>query len=280
MALSLMIDYEWSVEEGEYEEALLAIESAKLLYKKHQLWEEYVNVLVKMSGFADYLDDATKSNYAKQALDAAKLYLPQQHLLLAAAYRQKGEVCTIYEKYDSSLYYYKKALPIFEDYRDWEEVAWTKLLQSVNYYYLGETESGLRELEDGLWDTQNWSEDIYSSLFNLRGIFYKDKGDLSNVITNTEDALSLELSNHTSIDSAFLGSLYNNMGIAYDKKGDIKRAIDYYQKALTQFQQLNKEGSNQVRSNINIGIALLSQEKNKEAISIFQKEPIITYSTS
>ncbi|MCG8328789.1 MAG: CHAT domain-containing protein [Chitinophagales bacterium] len=280
-AISLLIEHDDLVEKGRYEKALLYIDSASHLYEKHQLWEKYIETLVDIAAFADYLDYDTKAVYAKQALLAAQSKLPANHLLLADAYRQNGEVYTAFQEYDSSLYFYEKALPIFELYQEWEQMAWSKLLQAVNYYYLGKNEAGLKLLEGPFWESENFTKDIYSTLYNLRGIFYKKRGDLTQVIHTTEKALSLELSKSlTDFDSSFVATLYNNMGIAYEAKGDLKRAMDYYQKALHRFQQLPGQTTNQIIGRINIGQLLLSQQKGKTALPYFlenvallEKEP-------
>ena len=261
-ALSLKNEYRWLVKEGKYEAALTQLDAAGKLYEKHQLWEKYVETLVKTAMFSDTLDYETKAIYAKQALTIAKAKLPNDHLLLANAYRQNGEVYTAFQQYDSSLYCYDKALPIFEAYQKNEEIAWTKILQAVNYYYMGEHQTGQQILEEAFWSSTNLSEEVYSSLYNLRGVFYQEAGDLSQVIANTKQSLALVLANPPAeIDSSFLASLHNNLGVAYDAKGDLRRAMDYYQKALALFQKLPGHTRRQISSSQNIGLAIDESKK-------------------
>ena len=182
---------------------------------------------------------------------------------------------TAFQQYDSSLYCYDKALPIFEAYQKNEEIAWTKLLQAVNYYYLGENEIGQQLLEEPFWKLQSLSKDIHSVLYNLRGIFYRETGDLSQLITATENALSIELERKPPVDSSYVATLYNNLGIAHENRGDFKRASDYFLKALNLFQQLPNEVDKQIILGENIGRILLKQKKDKAAIPYFKKNTVL-----
>jgi len=270
-ALSQLIEYEALKESGQYQDALLAIQSASELYEKHELWERHVEVLIEISAFADLLDYTTKSVYSGKALAAARAHLPGNHPFLADAYRQRGEVYTAFEQYDSSLYCYKQALPIFELHENWEEIAWTKLLQAVNYYYSGEIKTGLQILRDTFWENQTFSKDIYSSLYNLQGVFNNEIGDLSQVIISTEKALAIELaSDPATLDSAFVASIYNNLGIAHYTKGDLRRAEDYYQKSSQLSQQLPGEVSLQIDNERNIGQVLMRQNATEKALTFFR----------
>jgi CHAT domain-containing protein len=267
LAVSLLIASDDLIDESRFKAALSCMDSAAQLYAKHELWGKQAEVLIKASVYADYLDYQTKANYAKRALSVAQARLPENHLLLADAYRQNGEVYTAFQLYDSSMYYYKKALPIFEYHEKTEQIAWCRLLQAVNYYYLGENEAGQQLLEGAFWKPGAFETDIYSVLYNLRGVFYNEFGDLPAVIKNAQKSLSLELSREeTDFDSSFIATIYNNLGVAYDAKGDIKRSIDYYQKALDWFRHLPEMTSDRISTGGNIGKQFLRQQRPEATI--------------
>jgi CHAT domain-containing protein len=268
LAVSLLIGSDDLIDESQFEAAISCIDSAAQLYAKHELWGKQVEALVKASAYADYLDYQTKANYAKRALSVAQGRLPENDLLIADAYRQNGEVYTAFQQYDSSMYCYNKALPIFEYHGKTEQIAWCRLLQSVNYYYLGENENGQQLLEGAFWESGAFEIDIYSVLYSLRGVFYNESGDLPAVIKNTQKSLSLELSREeTDFDSSFIATIYNNLGVAYDAKGDIKRSIDYYQKALDWFRHLPNTASDKILTGVNIGQQFLRQQRPEATIS-------------
>lgn len=272
-ASSLVLEYQWLVEKGHYQLAIPYLEEAQLLYKKHQLWEKYVDAFIELSVLSDYLDNETKANYAHQAMVNAQRYLDNEHVLLGLAYRQKGEAYSLLEKDDSSCYYINLAIPILSQASRWEDVAMSKLQLVVNYYYLGDYAKGRAQLEDVFWEEHSFNDDVLGSLYDLQGVYYAEDGDLNKAIRTTQNALQLSLSlkNKNAIDSLHIANHLNNLGDAHNIKGDRQRALDYFRQALHAFPQKNIDFKTYITIENNIGTILLIQEKYQEAIRLFKR---------
>ncbi len=83
---------------------------------------------------------------------------------------------------------------------------------------------------------------IYSLIWNYYGYYYNHIGDTENAIEAFQQdlAISTYLAEHdTAFDRKELGEAFLNIGALYSQLGDYNQAMDYYQKAIVEFEPTN-----------------------------------------
>ena len=240
LAASLIIESEFLIDNGVYLKASQQLESARLLFKKHKLWERYIDITIQLAHISDHIDFETKAEYANEAVHEARANLPKNHLLKGLAYQYLAETKAAFEQYDSSLFYYEKAITILEVSQRWEAIAWCKLQQAINYFYLGDNKTSKDILSQSFWREHHFEYDVLATLYNFQGVLYYQDDDIEQSIKVTEKALSLDLANpnKTVTDSYYIANHFNNLGSFYNSKRDYQRAIDYHQKAAAYYNAL------------------------------------------
>ncbi|MCB0838150.1 MAG: hypothetical protein KDD99_15865, partial [Bacteroidetes bacterium] len=191
------------ISQGQYNGALEQIESAKALYQKHQLWENVIDCEVQLSSLSDNFPQKgfdLKIKYAQSALRLSQLYLPQDTLLYALSLRQKAESLTWIGLFDSSLYFLNLAVPIFEKNQKWDEWAYCRIDQAVNYQFKEELDSAnlyLQNVHNKIYKIFLPEEDkldILATLLDLLGTQYSRlEGDYDKAIDSTLKALKIDL---------------------------------------------------------------------------------------
>ncbi len=229
------------VQEGNHQAALIALEKAQKLYTQHNQWERAIQCVVELAKLVDNFDAVElKIKYGNLGLQLAQKYLPEDHPLTAAAFRQKAEALMNVPSLDSANYYLTKAISIFEQHQIWTELGWTEILIGYNYflqYQLDSCQHHYQKVEELLQQQvllKTTQTNIHSTLLSLRGPLYERQGDYDKAIQNTKKALQLDIDKGvvTALDSSFISHHYNNLGTYYYYKGDYQRAIDNFIQAI------------------------------------------------
>ena len=180
-ARQLLQQHEAALEQGAYQQALSLVEKASQLYEQHQQWETVIDCYITLSMVSDQLSVATKAHYAGEAHRLATKHLSIYHPLLGKAFRQRAEVYTAQERFDSSNHYLALAIPIFSRAKLPNEQAWCEIMQAVNYYYQGNYEASkeiLLEKVKPLTTQQGVEEEVQTTLYDLLEVIYYVQGDI------------------------------------------------------------------------------------------------------
>lgn len=271
--------------EGQYQQAIETIQKAQVLYHKHALWDQAIKCAIRSSEIADRLGlPKAKSKYANAALYLAQQHLPNHHILLASAFRQKAEAMMMNTLPDSANYYLDKAVPIFRNHQAWVDLGWSEVLLGVNYlnqYQLDSCANHLQIVQNILQKkvlTTSEQINIQSTLFNLRGILYDFQGDYDKAIQNTKQAIAsyTQKAQKSAIDSSLIASFHNNLGTFYFTKGDYRRALDNFIAGIS-INKLSSSGPS-ILNNIAESFSVLNDYP--KAIQYFQQSLALTKSQS
>ena len=204
------------------------------------------------------------------------MYLPQDTLLYALSLRQKAESLTWMGLFDSSLYFLNLAVPYFEKKQIWDEWAYCRIDQAVNYQFKEELDSAnlyLQNVHNKIYKIFLPEEDkldILATLLDLLGTQYSRlEGDYDKAIDSTLKALKIDLgkTHIRNLDSFYISGHYNNLASYYLDKGDYQRGLDNYNLAIL----YDKEFSYDPILNNSKGNAYYHKKNYSEAINAFQK---------
>ncbi len=262
---------------GAYTAALGAVENARVLYAKHNLWEDVVKCEVRLAQLADNFETPDlKVKHANRAVDLAIVYLAADHLLLGSAYRQKAESLMMLGKLDSANYFLNRAAPICEEHKEWEELGWVDILIAVNHLNEHRLDSCALHLDKVsllLLQKQTLPEksraEIQPVLLKLNGVLYQLQGDYDKAIQNTRQALAIDLDKEIFLaaDSVIISTHYNNLGAFYLAKGDYQRSLDNFLAATYGEKDYTKDPI----LLYNIGQLFIKQERYAESITYFER---------
>ncbi len=281
LARSFLEKEKMLTDEGNFVAAVEVIEEAQELYARHGLWEAAIKCAVKKSKVADNLETIDfKTKYAQEAIQLSRQYLPENHPLLASAFRQKAEVMMMVENLDSANYFLNKAIPIFKKAEDWTELGWSEIILGVNFLNQSQLDSSnvhflkVQKLLEQKVLSKEDDLNIRVTVLNLLGVQYQIQGDFDKAIINTQQALALDLDKAvlTREDSSYISEHYNNLGAFFYKKGDHQKAYDYFIQATS---YLHVNSADPLILN-NIGELLNRQRKFKKAIRYFQQSINLT----
>ena len=261
---------------GSYKAAHEALQKARFLYAKHEVWEEAIQCVIRLSKLSDNFDSVDlKIRYSNLALSLAQQHLQKDHPVLASAYRQKAEALMMLDMLDSANYFLTLGIPILENHQTWTDLGWSEILLGVNYLNQYQLDSCQKYLGRVKMLLQNQTipeedrKDIYATLLELSGVLYHLQGDYDKAIENTQEALTIDLdrTEFSALDSFFIAEKFNNLGALYFAKGDYQRALDNFMQAIH-----GSENSSEDHTLLyNIGELLIKQEKYTEAIYYFEK---------
>ena len=181
---------------------------------------------------------------------------------LAESYLQEGRVRQLIGDYNSAIELFVKARILYEDKGDKHYLGITNLEIGEVYGKLGDCENAL----PALWNAElNFKRS--KSFSKLKDVYYAE-GIVHGSCNNLDSAfyflnLSLNLQKDT-ITANYCG-LLNNLGALHSKKGETSVALNYYNRALQLFIQIQSElGIAVTKSNI----AFLYYKEGKLAQSL------------
>jgi len=223
--------------QGNYEEAFVMADSARIIFKV-VLGEETREV-------ADALHQMGRSKYKRgyydqsitlfeQSLAIRKLIFGSEHLELAGSYNNLGLSYDLKGEFDKAIDFKQKALEIR-----------LKILGSEHL-------------------------DVATS-FNNIGASYLSKGEFDNANFYFQKALEIRLK-ILGVEHPEVAASYNNIGVSYLSKGEYKKAIEYCQKGLKiQIKSLGAEHPEVAASYNNIGASYKFSGEYGKAIEYHQK---------
>lgn len=192
-------------------------------------------------------------------------------------YFQKGQNL-LWENFDSSIIYHKKAIPYLEKAKDWENyVECFNSIAVVHYnkgtfsecekYILQAEKESLKYLQD--------TSSIHLSIIGNLGVYYTTKGHIHKGIAQNKLQLSKDR-NPVSRANAFA-----NLAFDYKKIGEFELAVMHYKKSISLYQDSSKTLKWQLGlSYKNLGTLYmvmkefkLAQESFHNGLNVYRKFP-------
>jgi len=264
---------------GQYEEAVQYVLKATPLYKKHELWEEYIRTYDEIARIYDMkADDTKRLEYLNPAIVEAEKLLSANSSALGDLYQQKGEVYLIWQQLDSANIYLGKAATIFQKAKDWTSDAWCQLL----FVRLAEVQGDVPTMKTRLQKVQKTAEthikdkgaEIFVSIYeNLVRVYYFS-GEYDKALEAGEKLLTnwRKTPPTSPFDSTQLATAYHNNAAILELRGDYEKALDYYQYSLSLRKKLLPPTSYEIAiSYNNIGMLLNQQDKLRESLNYLQE---------
>ncbi|WP_298547317.1 CHAT domain-containing tetratricopeptide repeat protein [uncultured Aquimarina sp.] len=155
-----------------------------------------------------------------------------QDTLLASQYFKKADSLLTERKLDSSIVYFKKALPIYERANAWERVAGCYNKISETYFEYSKYQESLNFARSALDVCDNYlgkNNLEKASAYDNIGQYYLKKADLDNARKYFEKAQGIFL-----IKEYILGisKSHNNIGQIYTRKAEFDKARSEFDKAI------------------------------------------------
>ncbi len=172
--------------------------------------------------------------FAFIATDTLSAQNQPDSLLAANQYLEKAEKLNENAKYDSALFYAKKASTVYKEIKDWEKYIKSLNTIGASHFYLATYDStlslALKALSVGL---KNLKKDhpVIAEVYGNIGAYYQFKGNYDSSLVYNKAARKVLLKNHDN-NHPEVATILNNIGLCYQSKGDYNKAIDYYKNAI------------------------------------------------
>ncbi|WP_299221511.1 CHAT domain-containing protein [uncultured Aquimarina sp.] len=194
--------------------------------------------------------------------------------ILASQYFRKGDSLLTNRKLDSSIVYFKKALPVYKKAKVWERVAGC-------YNRISESQWRQRNLEESLVNAKialelsngNFDKRIDEAAYandNI-GEYYYSLSDYDNALIFYEKSLALKKENR--IDDEFsIAHSYIKISSVYNKKSSYAVAIEFLKKSEQIFSRAKDQNATGIVLTYNsLGDCYNLQGEYKKAIAYFNK---------
>ena len=138
-------------------------------------------------------------------------------------------------EYDSSNYYYEKALQYYKHDANWENQVNCYRNLGINNRFLGKFDDALVYLDSAIDITNKNVGDKDSFLIdinNSKGSIFYEQGSYDEALDFYNKSLNLSLKRFGD-ESSSTGKGYHNAGLIYYRWGDAEKAMEYFEKALS-----------------------------------------------
>lgn len=264
-------------QDTEYDSAIGYYKQLEFFYRKHEVWEGYLeslnghgNTLRKLGRY----DEAFK--ILEDALPLGVQYLRENHPLLAHIYYNMGSALDEQGDYDKALVYCQKALGIrlealSENHPDIAE-SYNSIGNIV--FSQGNFEKAFHHYQNALKIRliayKEVHSDIAGSYVNLGNVEYY-RNNFDEVMNYYQKALEILITT-LGADHLHIAMLKVNIGSVWELKGRYNKAITYYQEALPIFFTVfGEEHPNLASIYTNLGNIWIFQGEDDKAINYYQK---------
>ncbi len=206
--------------------------------------------------------DASKSiEYGFLAVKLSKkLNFPRGE---ASSYNTIGVAHEYMSAYDSTLFYYNKALEIFTELDNQHGVATSNNNLGVVYYFLGDYDKSVQHYLTSLRIQESLGNELEAATSRQNiGIIYKNQGLYKKAISYYKEALEIREKHN---DELRVAQTCVNLGVVYDIINDYKTSLDYYHRAYDLYE---KNGQLYYTANVtsNLGILYAHMGNHQKAL--------------
>ena len=273
----ILSDQAMLVETGKsYLASLEKVEIAKLIFQKNRQWKKHIECSILQAKISEYYSYEMEVQYAEKALDILSNHLPEEKGLYAKAWYQKAEGLMGQGLTDSSIYYFSLAIPVFQQFHQWEDLVYCESLLASIYLNTGEYDNCEIHLSKGMEfiRQQKLEKKLLAAFYNIYGILFYLKDDYNQAIQFIQKAINIELleEEKSAGDSSFIAGHYNNLGAFYNIKGDFVRATNCFFKVADLYGSRGMDVLQEFPDTYNnLGKLLIRQVRYRDAIIYFNK---------
>lgn len=268
---------------GRYKDILQLFNRVLPIFHSHQLWEDYIELLIETASITGYLNQYEKSvSSLNQAIEIGKIQLPTPHLLQAKAYYVLAVSKWRQNDFKESLLNHQKALGIKQNLPETtQEDCLDNYLQiGICYGKISRHNEALKYILKSL----NICQEIYHEYNNHYVLIYNEigwnhlsKGDYTKALYYYRKTLDIQQQivgrNHPKTLEIF-----SALGVIYSRQGDLIEALHHYKESLSIAQYLRQQDATYHRifwiianAHHNIGSCYLKKEALEQALSHHQK---------
>lgn len=198
----------------------------------------------------------------------------QQDTLQAQKWFEQARQLSIKAKYDSSNYYFKQAIPIFEKYQKWHLFYYAHIFAANNYTYQGKYDDASALSNYLISKAQKHQPREQGKYYEALGL--EQKGDIASKLGNYDEAIeNLNeavgiLTTNTFAGKNDVTTIFNLLGTIYREKGSLDLALDFLKKALINYKK-EKNEVNMAIAQVNIASVYVMKEEYEQAIASFEE---------
>ncbi|MEW7280707.1 CHAT domain-containing protein [Aquimarina sp. 2201CG1-2-11] len=198
----------------------------------------------------------------------------EKDTLQAGQYYQKADSLRTNKEYESSIEYFKKALPIYEKSKAWERVASCYNNISFSFWGVDELESSIKYAKNALKICKEYLSDgnLEEALaYDNLGLCYEEKLEYERALKLYKKSLSIKQKILPANDPS-IGTSYLNIGEVAKAYNNFDMALEFYKKDLKI--NLNARGENHeytANSYNNVGAILLLKGEYEKALLYHKK---------
>lgn len=226
---------------------------------------EKAGILIKIS--EKYVGENVDSAlfYAEKGLEAA--FEAENNSLEAEAYYLMGEALSEDNQNRVSIQYYEKAMEIYDEIHEEDNVHLIYTRLGLVYYYLGQYENAIDYQQQAIeyYLNQKDKTNLGKTYHNL-GLIYNELKDPEKAVNFYEKAMVFyeEIGDQESI-----AALLQNLGVSYSQLDNNAKAIEHYTRSMEIYENLKNDYGIAI-SKVNIGNIHLKQQRIDNAIENFQ----------
>ncbi len=237
--------------------------------------QQKISLLFQLATEYNKTDKGRAGLYAKQALLLAES--DESASAQAKAYHILGRIQYEHTNYDSAIYYFQQAIPLYDPATDKLEHATTLNERGIAYenkgYYTEAFEDYLNSLK--IYESVGDKKGIANEYENL-GLIHFYKNEFAKADTYFKDALTLSRS---IMYREGIAAALNNMGISLKEQGRADIALDYFKQVLVMDEE-DGDPANIAYSLNNVGTAYAILNKHKEALKYYRRSALLKYQES
>ncbi|MDY8135247.1 CHAT domain-containing tetratricopeptide repeat protein [Aquimarina sp. 2201CG5-10] len=196
--------------------------------------------------------------------------------IVAYQYFKKADSLLTDRKLNSSIAYFKKAIPLYEKARAWERVAscYNGISECFWRDYKSEKslENAQKALEISKKRLNKYHSEIEESHINL-AIVHEDLADYKNALNHYNKALDISI-NNLGKDHPKSAYIYSNMAGLFYRKGDLQKAEEFITKALYLYSKSEKQNLKEKYNAHNTASRILSSKGNLKKALYHQKKAL------
>jgi CHAT domain-containing protein/Tfp pilus assembly protein PilF len=176
-------------------------------------------------------------------------------------------------QFDSSIYYYKKALTAYEKNKNGRGMVISYIGLGACYTWLSSFDMAQEYLIHGLKtgiDSLGKMDSVVAENYEAIGFFHGRSGDFEKQLLAHQEALNIGI-DVLGADHPKVAEYYSNYGTSYGNKGDYNKAIINLQKGLEIRSKLKSDPLGLFQSYNNLGAIYLKSGDYSKSLSYFQK---------
>jgi signal transduction histidine kinase/BarA-like signal transduction histidine kinase len=234
--------------------------------------QEHISLLLQLSAEYGKVDVTKAMVYAMEASHLAGA--ANLSSLEAKAYHLLGSNEVSRNQYDSAIYYYQLAIPLFDPELDKLELAHTLNERGISYENKGNYTEAYKDYLNSLkiYEAIGDNKGIANEYENI-GLIHYYKKEFGKADTYFKDALNISQS---IMYKEGIAAAFNNLGINQLEQGNAKLALVYFKKVL-EMDVKTGDPSNIAYSLNNVGSVYADLNNHQEALAYFQRSALLKY---